>query len=598
MTIFRNFQKFRFTPSIDFINYKLAFWAYTIVAFAHVLAKMSQQNIPFRFSIFATFFFALLLPNFLTLLAVRYVAKSLTNHYGNAIPLTLFMGFSLLIGAARGELVLYIEHKVRIISATKIEISGVFEGWLHEPAQILNGALLGFITGLVVAFYGIFINSALKVQNEIVSSSRRLHLEIDELESGMIKFEKNVKEQLYLEVLQKIDLKKILKSMTENSSSNEVGSLLRGAVVERIRSVSSILIEKPKKKRLSLFSKLNDFVNMNNLYLHPVIITISNIAITFGYNVGIGIQREVKVVFINSLVCMVLLLFIKKFLFKKLVNTVSNAEVIFLISALLSLACEFNGLFLDEPLPIAIRVQRFLFFVVLLRLISFIANMSRVEDFSSGPHAVMAAELREKLEYLENAYSEMQREIAEHLHGYLIFQLNEIASRMKNAALSQDEISELIEQVKSSFSYEKYSIMQANFALDMPSLFRLAKEWEGLIEVTYSGDTERIGLLPQPQRREVWNVVVEMINNAFRHGDASKIAIDFDFREKNFLELVAIDNGSGLTNYPTRGTGSKIFSVASDNNWEIVSLPEGGTKVALRIEFYAKTIADLIPATD
>ncbi len=597
MKTFKSLKKFRNIPQIDFINYKLAFAAYSIIALIHVFSKLGQQQIDITLPVFATFFLSLLIPNLLTLFAVKYSICFLNRTFGDSIPLALFLLVATFMGAVRGELVVYIEHQVRIVSATEILVFGPFVRWFNEPAHIVNGALLGFITAIGVAFYAVFANSALKVQNSIVSSSERLHLQIDELETGMINFEQNVQQKIYEEVLGKIDLSKVLSATNSDMTSDQLSNVLRGTVVERVRAVSAILISKPKKNRFSIMNnRFNSFVNLNSLNLHPLVFCVSNIAITFGYNTGVGLKRDTWVVLVNSVTTFLLLVAINKFLLPGLQNKISNVEIVFSIAALMSLICELNAYIMNEPLPLLIRLQRFAFFVVLIRLISFVINMAKIEDFNTGPHAVMVSELREKLEYLENAYSEMQREIAEHLHGYLIFQLNEIAGRMRKENLSPEELAELMEQVKTSFSYEKFSILRTNFSLDMPTLFRLAKEWEGLIEVVYSGDTSQIGLLPEAQKREVWNVIVELINNAFRHGDSSKIEIDFNFADKNFLRLCAVDNGSGLTNYPSKGTGSKIFSVASDNNWEISSLPEGGARVALQIEFYAKSIDDLIPA--
>ena len=201
--------------------------------------------------------------------------------------------------------------------------------------------------------------------------------------------------------------------------------------------------------------------------------------------------------------------------------------------------------------------------------------------------------MQEKLNYLEQSLTSMQREIAEHLHGYLIFRISEMGSRFKGTAVTEEAIDEFNAEITESFSYENYSVLNRNFKLDINVLTQLSREWEGLLSVTFEGDLQRIELIPDVQKRELWNVIIELLNNAYRHGAASSIAINFDFSLKNFLQLSAKNDGSPINHYPNKGTGSHIFKVASDGHWSIRNLESGGVQVDITIQFYAASASEL-----
>jgi two-component sensor histidine kinase len=136
------------------------------------------------------------------------------------------------------------------------------------------------------------------------------------------------------------------------------------------------------------------------------------------------------------------------------------------------------------------------------------------------------------------------------------------------------------------FSYENYSVLTKNFILETPILDRLANEWSSLMEVKFTGDIDQLDLLPRAQSREAWNVIIELINNAYRHGAASKIDIDFDFRKKGFLKILAVNNGIHVSSTHGKGSGSSIINVASDGNWSIANNKNAGVVVNVQIEFY------------
>jgi hypothetical protein len=198
----------------------------------------------------------------------------------------------------------------------------------------------------------------------------------------------------------------------------------------------------------------------------------------------------------------------------------------------------------------------------------------------------LLVDLQEKLEYLQDVLETMNREISEHLHGYLIFQLHELASAVRDIEMTDENLKVLESQLIDRFSYERYSIFTKNFVLETPVLDHLATEWSALMEVKFTGDIDQLDLLPRAQSREVWNVIIELINNAYRHGAASKIDIDFDFRKKGFLKILAVNDGSHVSSTHGKGSGSSIIYVASDGNWSIANNKNAGVVVNVQIEFY------------
>lgn len=595
MTKFNFKREWQTAPNIDFFKFWPVLWSFAILSLAHSISKLAQLGQPETFDTVLTIFVSLMIPNLFcigaTFLSINYFNKS----FPNRIPILLFCISIVLIGTIRGEFVTYFEESLHIDGLAHFELHPGFVISFANISNTLNGALIGLLIGIGITFYSLFCNSTLKLRQNILASRKKLHFEVDQLEYEINRFEEGIEENTYLKVLDRIDLRKMLKENASKRDSNYLSEILRGSLAERVRLVSSDLL-KTKKVPFGMHTcnAMSQFADANEFHLRPLVFALLNIGVTFGYNAGIGTWRDPAVVFVNSITCGIFLALLNRFAFTGLKNKFTNSNLTMIIAAFCSIISELNGYFLAEPLPIFIRIQRFIFFCLLLSFISFIVNMVNFENDEVAKNEVLIRDLKEKLDYLDDAFLTMRREIAEHLHGYLIFQLTEMSGRIQGKDLTDTEVSALLAEIRENFSYEKYSIITKNFELDLPTLFRLGKAWEGLIAVTYSGDTKRIGLLPNAQKRELWNVIIELINNAFRHGEASEISINLDFSRKNFLSVRAENNGSPINHYPNKGTGSQIFKVASDGNWSIRNRENGGVEVDLLIEFYVDDLDEIV----
>lgn len=582
-------------PNIDFLKFWPLLWSFALLSLAHSISKLTQIGQPKTFENVLTIFVSLMIPNLFCIGATFLIINYFNKSFPNRIPIFHFCLSLILIGTIRGEFVTYLEESLHIDGLAHFELHPGFVISFSNISNTLNGALIGLLIGIGITFYSLFCNSPLKLRQSILASRKKLHLEVDQLEYEINRFEEGIEEKIYLEVLDRVDLRNMLKENVSKRDSNYLSELLRGSLTERVRLVSSELL-KTKKVPFSLRTchAMSEFAEANEFYLKPLLFALLNIGVTFGYNAGIGTWRDPAVVFVNSITCGIFLALLNRFAFSWLKNKFTNSNLTMIIAAFCSIISELNGYLLAEPLPIFIRIQRFIFFCLLLSFISFIVNMVKAESDEVAKNEVLVRDLKEKLDYLDNVLRTMRREIAEHLHGFLIFQLTEMAGRIRGKDLTDADVKALLTEIRQNFSYEKYSIITKNFELDLPTLFRLAKEWEGLIAVTYSGDTNRIGLLPNAQKRELWNVIIELINNAFRHGGASEILINLDFSRKNFLSVHAENNGSPINHYPNIGTGSQIFKVASDGNWSIRNRENGGVEVDLLIEFYVDNLDEIV----
>jgi len=163
---------------------------------------------------------------------------------------------------------------------------------------------------------------------------------------------------------------------------------------------------------------------------------------------------------------------------------------------------------------------------------------------------------------------QISRNWARHLHGRVQAQIMAATFNIENAQLQGDAAAVRISLNQIIYILENATQIES---LDSKTLKAAITErtaqWTGILEIDLCLAPE----LAQKHGVEVLaisDVIEEMISNASRHGDATKIRIEVDRRNPTQVVLRAIDNGAHFNN-ENRGFGSRFFEEVSQGRWDI-----------------------------
>jgi len=113
-------------------------------------------------------------------------------------------------------------------------------------------------------------------------------------------------------------------------------------------------------------------------------------------------------------------------------------------------------------------------------------------------------------------------------------------------------------------------------------LTTLADAWQGLVDIT-----TRVNVtseLTATLLSTIEDVVTEGINNAVRHGDASRVDVIVE-GDQSTISITVTDNGTPAQN-PIPGLGSRFFDSVAPNCWTRVTANDG-TGTVLTVELHA-----------
>lgn len=574
-------------PNIHFLRFNIVISVLTGLAIIHTYPRWQQLGQNRSFISLFHIFITIEVPNILSVIVGLFFIKILNAKYPrNDIPARHIIVLFAAIGGLRGILLEFLQRRLEVDQPYQFFLKFKNFGIPIDIGDIVNGIALGTAISLLIIYYSIFCDSELKIHQKINRERRELHQEINEIESQLAHIENGVEEKIYQEILDKINLKSLLRNINKKSTAADLQNLLRSELPRKLRSLSSELLDtkEPKFRRKQILSAL-DFINTTPLILRPGWFVVSSIVMTVGNNASLNLNTNIEFTLANCSLSALILYLFKRFFCVHLEKHCTNFNLTLMITIVLAFTSHILGLITSYGPGFEFQIQRFIFFFSLITLLSFIATMHNAEkDAAKDKESIF--DLAQKLEYLKNTLETMEREISEHLHGYLIFQLHELAGMTKDIVISEESLKDLQSRLVDRFSYQNYSMLTKNFILETPSLDRLANEWSTLMEVRFTGDIDQLDLLPRAQSREAWNVIIELIINAYRHGAASKIDIDFDFRKKGFLKILAVNDGSQVPSNHGKGSGSSIINVASDGNWSIANNKKSGVAVNVQIEFY------------
>ena len=172
-----------------------------------------------------------------------------------------------------------------------------------------------------------------------------------------------------------------------------------------------------------------------------------------------------------------------------------------------------------------------------------------------------------------------KRETAELLHGYVHNQLLRYALRLQESPDEKQLIRSQIDDLLSKLADGQLAA-SIRTSQSLPELLsEIQKLWEGVIAVNV-GVVESGTPAADSEVMLLETVLHELVTNAYRHGNASEVALSVNF-SPDFIVVTATDNGLGPSG-AKQGLGTKILDAATQNSWNISSTAEG-TVVTCRV---------------
>lgn len=116
----------------------------------------------------------------------------------------------------------------------------------------------------------------------------------------------------------------------------------------------------------------------------------------------------------------------------------------------------------------------------------------------------------------------------------------------------------------------------------MENLALFLKNWSGVIEIEHNLD--RVSISPS-FHRNIQTIVIEAVNNAVRHGHASRVEIKFS-QTPSSLEIQIDSNSNTFTDKPVQGLGTKTLDRLAPEgwSWQFIETPGAMPLVRLRVE--------------
>jgi Signal transduction histidine kinase len=172
----------------------------------------------------------------------------------------------------------------------------------------------------------------------------------------------------------------------------------------------------------------------------------------------------------------------------------------------------------------------------------------------------------------ERLRAQLAQEVATVLHGVVQGRLA-VAQRSPDdsSALARAALDEGIELLASTSVAT--SVRASDLAAD------ISAPWSALMSIHVEADE---GTIPADRVRDVGDVLEECLSNAFRHGGASRMALELRQQGQGWL-VVASDDGSGLNEATRAGLGTSLFDAISGGDWSRTEIPGGGCRVSVQI---------------
>ncbi len=230
--------------------------------------------------------------------------------------------------------------------------------------------------------------------------------------------------------------------------------------------------------------------------------------------------------------------------------------------------------FWTVPHPVSFQIASLLLITVVVFILTLCKATSYSQDqiLDALDKATKSQKAQLNLAAIEIAT--VSRQWAQYIHGSLQSRL------LAAAAVLEGSVEGIDIGIKEAAIAEATRIMSGDFEVlqsvsrsFMDEIIFKAQPWKDLIEIEIDCSIAKDpDWLPIDQ---FGAVVEEAISNAFRHGQATKLAISIHLNDDGWLECNFTDNGIGVAGNQPAGLGSSIFDVIAKGNWSLKPGPDG-----------------------
>lgn len=235
---------------------------------------------------------------------------------------------------------------------------------------------------------------------------------------------------------------------------------------------------------------------------------------------------------------------------------------------------------IDELRPIETIFANFIWILQLTLFSSFLHGVRKSKEaLSQELSQYIGAESIEKAARISQSRI-INRDFANFLHGNVQNKLLSIALRLEQGPAAEFDAQAALTDVNQVLDSIKFDYMDSQSDSLEVALDKIFSQWSGFVVVQLNTDVEEPNLNSM-QTSLIVQIVEEGISNSVRHGLAKQIEANIGTTQgKVFIEIV--DDGLGPRNGKP-GLGSALFKTSSSENWSLVGLPQGGSKLSVLI---------------
>lgn len=426
---------------------------------------------------------------------------------------------------------------------------------------------------------------------KLIREKQRLFTEIRSTDQEIEKLQSEDRVTLLNTIVESLVHLGEIQSLVKNSEQNwrTISEQLRSRVAESVRHQSTILsrFETPKENPLTIWFFVNKIPR-----IHVGIFIILQFLMALGNSeyYSRANLRGFLALGVHALISFLVLRVSSHFL-SHFTGRESNFNVIIflIIPTILSFLYAVVDEWLFGIFNLKVAILAYFFQVLLLTFISTTSLFLQIkqEDLSLKDHINL--DLLNKQKVLERHHKKLRDDLAKYLHGYLISKIYTVAEELDNLAKANrfTDYQTLLHSLFTDLTLASFHQDTVHREIDSKFFEGLQVQWEGMMEIRIDGEEELNGLSHRIQRVEIADVCIELVNNAYRHGGASRIEITFEEGSDRKIHLSAVDNGVGPAKDFIGGLGSNLYDLASDQNWSIQRTRSQETKVSLSLRDYA-----------
>ena len=176
-----------------------------------------------------------------------------------------------------------------------------------------------------------------------------------------------------------------------------------------------------------------------------------------------------------------------------------------------------------------------------------------------------------------------KREWALRIHGTIQASLTAALARLRQPGeLTKQDITLIRQHIAQA---RKGLEQSSSVSFNLPkSIQETKKTWKGILEIKAALSSDAAKLLISDEWASVCanEIIKEAVSNSMKHGKADKVVIRFEAAQPGFVEIIAEDNGKGISKQSKPGLGSELLDEIAFP-WSMEKGPEGGTILRARI---------------